>query len=185
MKLILVSGAEATCKSAISKALAAKLNYEYLSKDVIKEKLFDEKIFNTWNIKAYYKKSKELFFNDIKRIINNNKDSIIESNFIGKDKIRLLTLLSNNVEIVEVHCYSNAYVSFVRFVKRNESGRRHPGHHDRRWYLDVLFQSTMHILHVNLGAHKTVGISTHVINLDTTQYPDINNEALESLVKSS
>jgi shikimate kinase len=29
MKLILISGAEATCKSAIGKTLADKLNYEY------------------------------------------------------------------------------------------------------------------------------------------------------------
>lgn len=39
----------------------------------------------------------------------------------------------------------------------------------------------MNILHVNIGAHKTVSVSKRVINLDTTHYPNIDNEALESL----
>jgi len=174
MKLIVISGAEATCKSAVGKELAKQLNCTYISKDSIKEALFDEMLISTWNFKLYEQKAKDLFFQDIQNFILNKKDVIIESNFIGVDKVKLEKLLNQTVEVTEVHCYTKGYVSFKRFVIRNETGKRHRGHHDRRWYLKVLFQTTMHVASINIGAHRAVGISKRIINLDTTHFPNVN-----------
>ena len=45
MHLIIISGPEATGKSYIGKELAKRLSYKYLSKDIIRESLFDTEMF--------------------------------------------------------------------------------------------------------------------------------------------
>jgi len=184
MKLILISGAEATCKSAIGQELEKRLGYTYQSKDAIKEALFDKKPFSTWDFKVYERQAKDLFFHDIESTIRRHENTIIESNFIGEDKTQLEKLITKDVELIEVHCHTKGYVSFKRFVKRNESKKRHPGHHDRRWYPKVLFQTTMHILHVDIGAHKPVGLSKQVISFDTTKYPNVDFDALIDSIRT-
>ncbi len=184
MKLIIISGAEATCKSSLSKELTKKLGCAYQSKDTIKEALFDKNTHNTWNFRVYEQEAKKLFFKDIKTLINDRKNAIIESNFIGEDRSKLAKLVNHDIELIEIHCFMNGYASFRYFVKRNESGARHPGHHDRRWYPKVLFQTTMHILHINIGAHNPVDLSAKTMNLDTTNFPDINYDKILQFINS-
>ncbi len=184
MKLIVISGAEATCKSSIGKELAKKLGYQYQSKDTIKEVLFDTKAYSTWNFKWYEQQAKMVFFRDIEKFINNQNDAIIESNFIGEDKTQLAELVTTDIELIEIHCSTRGYISFRHFVERNESRKRHPGHHDRRWYPKVLFQTTMHILNINIGAHNPVGLSTKIMNLDTTHFPSVDYKEIIQFINS-
>ena len=41
MNVLIVSGPEATGKTAVGKTISQKLGYQYLSKDMIKEAMFD------------------------------------------------------------------------------------------------------------------------------------------------
>jgi len=184
MKLIVISGAEATCKSSLAKDIAKQLGYAYRSKDIVKEKLFDTEGHNTWDFKWYESKAKEDFLKIIIDLINNSQDAVIESNFIGKDKVRLSKLITPKVELVEIHCYTKGYKSFNHFVERNESKKRHVGHHDRRWYPKVWFQTTMHLSKLNIGAHKPMGLSNRVMNLDTTNFPKIDYVRLMHFISS-
>lgn len=174
MNLILISGAEATCKSDLGKRLSRELQYVYQSKDTIKEAMFDRQERSTWNYGWYESEAKQVFFRDIERLINSNTNAVIESNFIGEDKRRLKKLIADGVNLKEIHCCADGLTSFRRAVQRNESGRRHPGHHDRRWYPKILFQSLLHAVGINIGAHKPVNVQGDVLILDTTHYPDID-----------
>lgn len=178
MNLILISGAEATCKSDIARRLSAELGCVYLSKDSIKEALYDEAERSTWNYRWYESKAKQDFFGSIEEFIENDVDIIIESNFIGPDRQRLVELIGDNVNLQEIHCYADGMTSFKRAIQRNESGRRHSGHHDRRWYPKIFIQSLLHTLGINVGAHQAVKASDNVLYFNTTRYPNVDFDSL-------
>lgn len=129
-------------------------------------------------------KQKNYFFSDIQHFIQNGNDFVIESNFIGKDKDRLSKVLPADAEVVEVHCYARGLSSFIRAVKRNETKERHPGHHDRRWYPKILFQSSMHSIGINIGAHNSVALSHKIKNVDTTDLEAIDFDQILGFVSS-
>ncbi len=185
MKLILISGAEATCKSDLGQRLAKELGYTYQSKDHIKEAMYDSENHSTWDFNWYEKKAKDTFFKDIKSFLSRHTNAIIESNFLGKDKKRLSDLLAyGGVELVEIHCFTTGFISFRRAVHRNESGVRHRGHHDRRWYPKVFVQSTLRLIGIPVGAHRAVAINDKVLLLDTSKYPEIDFDSVLRFVES-
>lgn len=185
MNVIIVSGAEATCKSDIAKRLATELHYSYYSKDIIKEAMFDQlgQEHSTWNYLWYESKAKDVFFDEIKKLVDTNRDMILETNFKGKDKEVLQNIIDHSADIREIHCYTRGLISFRRAVRRNESGRRHPGHHDRRWYPKVFIQSLLRTVGVRIGAHKPVGIGPHLLELDTSKYPDLDFNQVVAFTK--
>jgi predicted kinase len=174
MKLVIVSGAEATGKTYFGKFIADKLGFVYLAKDVIKERLFNTESVSTWNYGWYEQKAKDTFFAEIKKQVEAGNSIVVESNFIGNDKGRLLEILSGkSIDISEVHCFTRGFVSFKRFVYRNETKSRHPGHHDRRWYIPVFTDIILSNLKIH-DAHAAVKISDKVMFLDTTDFQDID-----------
>lgn len=180
MNLILISGAEATCKTDLSKRLVQALGYKYQSKDHIKEAMFDKHERSTWNYSWYESRAKAEFFEEIQGFISTKTDVIIESNFSGQDREKLKSLISEGVILKEIHCYARGMTGFKRAVHRNETGSRHSGHHDRRWYPKVFIQSLLHSVGINIGAHKPVKLGDEILNLDTTIYPGINfNKVIE------
>lgn len=143
MNLTIVSGPEATGKTAVGKEVARILGYKYQSKDMIKEALFDSEPHNTWDYSWYENKAKDAFFDSIGQLISKKKSAVIESNFTSHDKMRLDTLINSDILISEIYCRAQGMTSFKRFIKRNESGARHKGHHDRRWYGQVLIEDLL------------------------------------------
>lgn len=183
MKLLIISGAEATCKSDLGRRLAKKLKCAHRSKDAIKEAMYDKQNHSTWDFQWYEQRAKDVFFRDIESFIVGNTDAIIESNFIGSDKKRLLRLLAADTEVVEVHCFTKGFISFRRAVHRNESGTRHRGHHDRRWYPKIFLQSLFHMVGISVGAHRPIAINNNVLMLDTSSYPDIDFDRVVAFIQ--
>jgi predicted kinase len=182
MNIVVISGAEATGKSTIGRNISEKLAYTYHAKDVIKERMFDTEKVSTWKYSWYEKHAKEQFFNEIETYVRKNSNLVIESNFIGEDKERLLHILSTkDVTIREIHCYTRGLVSFKRFVHRNETKKRHPGHHDRRWYLPVLTNAILSSLKIH-DAHRPVSLSDKLLDVDTTDYRNIEYEKILDFV---
>lgn len=185
MKLIIISGAEATGKSAIGKYIADKLRYAYHAKDIIKERMFDTENVSTWRYGWYEKRAKDAFFDEIKIYVDKGESLVLESNFIGEDKKRLLEILSSKaIDISEIHCYTKGIVSFRRFVRRNETKARHPGHHDRRWYIPVLINAIFSNLKI-YDAHAPVKLSNKILCVDTTDFSSINNEEIIKSIEST
>ncbi len=174
MNLVIVSGAEATGKSVIGKYIAHELGYTYYAKDVIKEHLFDTENTSTWKYGWYERLAKDKFFSGLALYLGDDKDLVLESNFIGNDKQHLQKLLQGKkVNIVEVHCSTRGFKSFRRFVSRNEAKIHHPGHHDRRWYLPLFWNTLMCNLKIH-DLHAPVKLSSQIMYVDTTSFEDID-----------
>jgi len=182
MKLVIVSGPEATCKTTIGKYIAGELGFEYLSKDSIKEAMYNTDDHNTWDFNWYESRAKNKFFEELKALVSDNKDIVIESNFMGSDKDKLRVITNSQTEIFEIHCNSNGLKSFQRFIRRNENKERHPGHHDRRWYLKVFYESIMHNMGINIKAHRTTGLTSKILQVNTSNFGDINYKSIINFI---
>jgi predicted kinase len=180
MNLIIVSGQEATGKSSIGKEIAKSLGYEYLSKDIIKEALFDSARHSTLDYRWYETRAKQEFFREIDQFIKNDANVVIEANFVGADKARLQEYLHFGVNVREVYCYANGMKTFKRFVARNESGQRHKGHHDRRWYPKIMIEDFLQYVGVRWPS-KPVGLGSVLVEVDTT---DLTKTDIQEVVKS-
>lgn len=181
MKVIIISGQEATGKSTAGAELAKHLGYQFVSKDAIKEALFDEKPRSTWHYTWYDKHAKAALFSCVERLAQQGESLVVESNFIDEDRPRLLTCLNDQATVREVFFYANGFVSFKRFVRRNESGERHKGHHDRRCYPLIFFHGVLHYLPI-ASPYKPLGLQDAVLRVDATDFKAINMDKIERFV---
>ena len=182
MHIVIVSGPEATGKSAIANKLSKELNYSYLSKDVIKEKLYDTRKHSTWDHAWYEQEAKRQFFEQIRIATEAKQDVIIESNFDTADKDKLAGIMPQGCTISEIYCSSRGFTSFKRFVRRNESGNRHRGHHDRRWYLKVFSQDCARLFGSD-WPHYPVALSDKLLRLNTTKIAEVDYEKIKLFLK--
>lgn len=182
MKLVIVSGAEATGKTAIGHEIASRLGLKYQSKDNIKEALFDSESHNTWDHFWYEKKAKNQFFEEIKQFVTQNKSAVIESNFNTRDKQCLANCLNSDVEISEIYCTTKGLTSFRRFVRRNEAGLRHKGHHDRRWYAKILLEDLLNLLNIRWPS-KPFNFNKKLLVVDTTNFKNIDYKKIINFIE--
>lgn len=184
MQLVIVSGQEATGKTEVAKKVAQLLGYEYISKDVIKEKLFDTANKSTWDYGWYEKNAKKQFFADITDSVSKGSSTVIESNFIGEDKSRLMGCLKEEVALKELYCEAKGLTSFTRFVHRNESGNRHRGHHDRRWYLKIFIEDILQYMNIRWPS-KPSELTQKLLVVDTTDFTKVNYEKITDFLKQA
>lgn len=176
MNLVIVSGPEATGKSGIAQEVAQLLGYKYQSKDVIKEQMFDHGSHDTNDSSWYENKAKDEFFDQIQQFVVRNESAVIESNFIAVDRQRLVACLGN-AQITEIFCTARGFMSFIRFVKRNETNNRHKGHHDRKWYWSVFKHDVARMLGIQ-WPYKPLGFTNKLLAVDTTNFSKINCQAI-------
>lgn len=184
MNLVIVSGPEATGKTAIGKEIARILNYRYQSKDTIKEALYDSLKHSTWDYSWYEKRAKNELFKEIEEFISKNQSVVIESNFISTDKRRFNNYLNDKVIITEIYCTARGMTSLRRFVSRNEKGIRHKGHHDRRWYPVILLEDLLGYISIR-WPHKPLGFNQRLLIVDSTNFSQIDYEKIVSFVKQT
>ena len=183
MHLVIISGPEATGKSEIGRKISEQLGYKYESKDRIKEALFDKRPRTTWDYSWYENEAKQQFFHKINGLISNNINAVIESNFIGTDKIKLEKCLSSEVLLTEIYCTASGMTSLRRFIGRNEGGRRHKGHHDRRWYIKVFAQDCLRYIGIQ-WPYKPLGLTDKFLKVDSTDFTKVNFDEISKFVLS-
>ena len=184
MKLVIVSGPEATGKTMVGKKISDMLGYPYQSKDMIKEALFDTETRSTWDYSWYEDKAKDNFFNVIEQFIEHGTSAVIESNFIAEDRQRLTKCQNKDTLVSEIYCRTKGLTSFKRFVRRNEGGARHKGHHDRRWYPTVLSQDLLQYFGIS-WLHKPLGFSERLYIVDSTDFSKIDYEEIVDYIKEA
>lgn len=182
MNLIIVSGPEASGKTAIAKHIAKNLGYVYRGKDELKEALFDKAPVNTWHFVYYEKRAKNQLFDLVDNDIKSKTSIIIESNFFKTDKRRLKHRLNDEVKVTEIFCTAKGFTSLRRFVARNESGHRHKGHHDRRWYPNVFFNCLFRIFGIDL-LYKPFGFNDRLMFVDSTDFSKIDYDKIIEFIK--
>ena len=131
--LIVVQGAPASGKSSLARRIEADLRLPLISKDDIKEFLFDripqsDRNFSTVQGKAAI----AMMYAGAEVFLNSHKDIIIESAFyteFARGDIEKITG-PTNARVFEIFVHCDETVRRERFVTRAHDGTRHPGHQD-------------------------------------------------------
>ena len=130
MYCILVSGIPAAGKSTIARQLSEKLKLPMLSKDSIKEILFDQIGFESRSEKVRLgTASMEIMYYAAAQLMKVNLPFILENNFENASKEGLVCLLERyNYSALTVTLTGDYEAIYHRFVERNISPDRHRGH---------------------------------------------------------
>lgn len=130
MYCLLITGIPASGKSTLASALSDRLHLPILSKDSIKELLFDDVGFHSRAEKvALGVAAQNVLFYAARQLLSSGTPFILENNFESTSRDSLLSLLD------EFHCTAvtltltgDLPTIYDRFVQRNQSPSRHRGH---------------------------------------------------------
>lgn len=175
--LIIVSGIVCTGKTTVAKKLSETLHIPLVSKDMIKESLFDSLGYSD---REYSKKigvgSYRVMYLFIEELIKNKISLITETAFSSEYDSKIFNNLISKYspKVLQIVCDTEKTVLFPRFVARSESGERHPGHVDHVNYQE--FENKLKSEeYVPLDiAGRTIKIDT--TNLDTIDYEGVLGE---------
>lgn len=168
--LIIVSGPPSTGKTTLAKAISQKFAIPLISKDNLKEILFDTL---GWKDRDWSKRlgsaSFALMHYTLDSFMITGQPIIIEGNFKPEfESSEIISRLQKfNYSAVQIMCQSDGQILFDRFKKRSESGQRHPGHCDTGNY-DELKNDLLK------GKYEPLDINLPVIIFDSTNLNQVN-----------
>jgi predicted kinase len=170
--LIIISGPSCTGKTTLAKKISTKFSIPFITKDSLKESLFDDL---SWNNREWSKKVGFASYNIIHyfldSILSVGYPFIIESNFKPEFETKpILDLITKyHYRPIQVMCQCDGKILFDRFKKRAESGLRHPGHCDTTNYnefKDLLLK----------GKSEPMDIGGEIVVFDSTDLNNLNYE---------
>ena len=177
--LIIVTGRPAAGKSTLANWLSKELNLPIVSKDRIREILFDQL---GWEDREWAQQlgraSIELMFYFAQTQLASGHSIVMDNAFspeVTTPQVLALKSLTN-AEVFQIICDADSKVLFQRFMKRAESGKRHPGHGDfavqeqLQQYLDKEIPVTM-----DVGGKQ--------IEINTTDFATVDYAAVLTVVK--
>lgn len=127
--VILIAGAPASGKTTLARTLGARLNLPVLSKDNIKETLFDALPVNgEWSRPLGYA-SYRLLLRLIAEFTRGNAAFIVDNAFRAEDELDLRRTLTG-ASVLCLHCRASNATLVARAAQRVEAGDRHPSHHN-------------------------------------------------------
>lgn len=129
--LIIVNGPPASGKSTLGKEIAAELGIPLLSKDAIKEEMYDSlgKIERKIS-RRLGETSMRLMYTVARKILDAGLGVVIEANFYHGISEKDLSKLIAVSDAVMVHCTAPEEILKQRYIDRAQSGERHPVHDD-------------------------------------------------------
>ena len=131
--LVIVAGPPCAGKTTIAQRLAVDLQLPLMTKDMIKESLYDSL---GWRDREWSRSlggdSMELLFLFTEAQVAASRSCIIEANFWASMSTAALSQVKARHPFVplQVRCNAEASVLHERFRRRTLSGDRHPGHAD-------------------------------------------------------
>jgi len=177
--IIIVTGRPAAGKSTLAKWLAKELELPVVSKDEIREELFNRL---GWKDRKWAqelgKASVDMMFYFARAELDGAHSIIMDNAFYPPISTPRFQALKKQygAESIQIVCDSDRETLFRRFKTRADSGTRHPGHGDK----DVLDE-----LYENLGdtTSQILDIGGTVIEVNTTDFEKIDYEQILNQVK--
>ena len=177
--IIIVTGRPAAGKSTLAKWLSRELKLSLVSKDSIREELFDRL---GWKDRKWAqelgKASVDMMFYFAKAELEVGHSIIMDNSFFPPVSNRRFQALKEyyHAESIQIVCNSDRETLFQRFKSRADTGNRHPGHGDQ----DVLEE-----LYVNLAdtSSRVLDIGGIMIEVDTTDFSKVDYQGILKQVK--
>jgi predicted kinase len=178
-QLIVVTGRPAAGKTTFAKWLAKELRLPLISKDNIREVLFDQL---GWKDRAWAqmlgRASVDLMFYFAQAQLEAGYSIILDNAFHPASSTPRFQALKTqyNVGSIQIICNSDRETLFQRFRARAKSGGRHPGHGD---------ENVLDELRTNLASEHSpiLEIGGLVIEVDTTDFARIDYQAILNRVR--
>lgn len=129
--MIIITGTSAAGKTVLSKNIANKFELPIINKDEIKELLFDNLGIKDeeWAVKLGMT-SFELAYLFVEKLCQTGNTFIVEGNFENKYAAKIFSDIKSkyNYKVLQLYCHAKVEVLYERYMKRDNSGERHPGH---------------------------------------------------------
>ena len=179
--IIIVTGRPAAGKSTLAKWLSHELKFPLVSKDSIREELFDRL---GWKDRKWAqnlgKASVDMMFYFAEAELEVGHSLIMDNSFyppVSTPRFQALKA-KYQAESIQIVCNSDRETLFHRSKACADAGNRHPGHGDQ----DVLEE-----LYANLAdtSSQILAIGGTVIEVDTTDFSKIDYQEILKQVKSS
>ena len=176
--VIIVTGYPCTGKTTLGLRIAREFHLPFISKDGIKELLFDSL---GWSDRQWSKRlgfaSYELMFYFLEAQLAAGRSAIVESNFYPEQtNAKFLALQeAHGYKALQILCVTAGGVLYQRFKQRSESGERHPGHVDHQNYEE--FSQTL-----LRGRLEPLAIGGTLIEVDTTDFSLIDYASILAAV---
>ena len=179
-RLIIISGFSCTGKSTLAKKIAQHYSLPVFGRDDFKEALFDSlgycdrQLSKEFGIASY-----KLLYLTTEKILAAGNSLVIESNFqVNPDTEKLKNIKDKyQCSLIQIHCQVPMSLALARFKARSESGERHPGH------VDHLILEEMKA-NLQRGGYKIEDICDRTIDLDTTEFNNIDYQIIYSLLNN-
>jgi predicted kinase len=181
--IVLISGFPGTGKTTLGNTLSERFKFPYIAKDAFKERMFDAL---GWSDKAWSLKvsaaSHRIMDYVIEEELKAGHSIIVESNFKNElDGPRFRTFQSRfGCAIVQILCWAEGEVVFTRFMERQDSDARHPGHIESASVDDIRKGF------IEAGGKDTpLDINGTTIELETTDFNAIRYDSIYEAIESS
>lgn len=172
-KLIVIGGAPATGKSVLAEKIQAATGFHRVSKDHLKEHLFDviEYRDRQWS-RELGALAFPLFMGVVEMYLKRGESVIIDNPFVHVDDLVWFEKFEQkyDTEIIQIHLIADPAVLRERFVERANI-HRHPGHNDAlEEVLDEFDARWFNKSFIPLP----IGIKTKIV--DTTDFDTMNHD---------
>lgn len=179
--LLLISGASCTGKTTIGRQLAADLRLPFLSRDDIKELLFDSL---GWSDREWSRKlgtaSWELLYYFLEMELGTGRSLMVESNFRPESAAARLKALHkrHSYTLIQILCTTEHDVLLRRFAARAASGERQSGHleHEQAEDMRSALQG---------GVYGPLPLPGKLLEVDTTDLSSVNMTDLLQVIVAS
>lgn len=178
--IIIVTGRPASGKSTLAKWLGERLRLPVISKDDVKEILFDAL---GWSDREWSKElgrtSVELMFHFAEKLLETRHSLILDNAFhsdLASHRFRSLKQ-KHGAESLQIVCAAPAEILHERFRDRALNCPRHPGHVDLQ-SLDEYKRS------LQSSPPLTLDVGGEVIEVDTTDFTNIEHEKILARIYS-
>lgn len=187
MYCILVTGIPAAGKSTMAKEIGKQLNIPVISKDSIKEILFDTVGFNSRSEKvALGVGAMEIMYYFAEQLMQTGAPFVLENNFENSSKEGLEKILDKSQYTpITVVMTGDYRVIYERFLERNQSPERHRGHVVNTQYPEVSPTNEVGIVLYEhfVGGIKNRGMDSFSIGenrivIDTTDFSNVNIDTI-------
>ncbi len=177
--LIIVTGLPAAGKTTLATWLSKQLTIPFITKDPIKEILFDVL---GWSDREWSKRlgtaSIEIMYYFAQASLMAGGSIILDNPFrpdLASAKMSALARQAN-AGTIQIICRANPEVAYQRFKQRAEAGLRHPGHLDMQIMDELKVSLEDRPLRLDIGGE--------VIEVDTTDFSAVHYESILAKVKA-